>query len=408
MSEFDQFEEAIHNALMHLHDPAYKPPAVLWQALGLARERSAETLARVLLKAIEDLRPGPNMPPSARQARIYDLLHSRYVNELTQKETALRLGITPRHLRREQQRAVQLLAERLWERQPALSTPVPSEDSENLGSWPTTGMPMTWHSQVRSELLAVQRTSPGAVVQAGDALARLREIFPVLDAARRVQLRIEEAGAEVQIMMHPSIFRQVLITAVEKVGQTMEGGEVRVRVEAVASTVQVKVMGVPYSSFNPPTSEFIEQVVSSHGGAFNVSRQGACTGFLLTLPVAKRVTVLVVDDNPDLVHFYQRYTEGTRYHITHLAEGRHLTRVMDEVRPDIIVLDVILPDIDGWELLSTLRENHATRHIPTIVCSVVRREELALSLGATCYLAKPVHRLEFIAALEAALRKSAE
>lgn len=408
MSGFDEFEEAVHNALMHLYDPAYKPPAVLRQALGLAQERNADALNRLLVEAIEDLRPGPNTPPNARQARIYELLHSRYVNELTQKETALRLGITPRHLRREQQRAVQLLAEGLWEKQPSLTLLMPPESTDRPGAWPEGNRPMTWHNQVHSELQALQRSSPGAVVGAYEALARLREIFPALDAARRVQLVVDDGAGGVQIMMHPSVFHQVLITAVEKVAQPMEAGAVRVHVQVIGSMVQVRVIGYPYPAFDPPISEFIEQVMSAHGGASQISREGAHTGFLLTLPVVKRVNVLVVDDNADLVHFYQRYTEGTRYRITHLTEGRHLMPVVAEVQPDIIVLDVILPDIDGWELLSALHEDHATRHIPIIICSVVRQEELALSLGATNYLAKPIHRLEFIAALEAALQQGAE
>jgi len=59
-----------------------------------------------------------------------------------------------------------------------------------------------------------------------------------------------------------------------------------------------------------------------------------------------------------------------------------------------------LPDIDGWELLTNLREHPATRSLPVIVCSVVREEELALALGAARYVPKPVRRQEFIQALD--------
>jgi len=59
----------------------------------------------------------------------------------------------------------------------------------------------------------------------------------------------------------------------------------------------------------------------------------------------------------------------------------------------------MLPDVDGWELLTHLHQHPATRHIPVLVCTVVHAEELARALGAAAYLAKPVRRAEFIEAL---------
>ncbi len=60
----------------------------------------------------------------------------------------------------------------------------------------------------------------------------------------------------------------------------------------------------------------------------------------------------------------------------------------------------MLPGVDGWELLDNLREEPDTHHIPVIVCSILPEEPLALALGASCFLRKPVSQLEFLAALE--------
>jgi CheY-like chemotaxis protein len=114
-------------------------------------------------------------------------------------------------------------------------------------------------------------------------------------------------------------------------------------------------------------------------------------------------TVLVVDDNQDLVHFFRRYTNGTRYRIVHLGEGSHLFETIESSRPDAIILDVMLPDCDGWELLSHLHAHPETTPIPVIVCSVVRQEDLALALGASLYLPKPVRRRQLIQALDTLL-----
>ena len=108
----------------------------------------------------------------------------------------------------------------------------------------------------------------------------------------------------------------------------------------------------------------------------------------------------MVDDNQDLVHFFRLYTANTPYHITHLLAGEQLFEQIPTIKPDIIVLDVLLPGRDGWELLSYLRSHAETRSIPVIVCSVVKREALALALGAALYLPKPVRRRQFIQALD--------
>ena len=67
------------------------------------------------------------------------------------------------------------------------------------------------------------------------------------------------------------------------------------------------------------------------------------------------------------------------------------------------MLDILLPDVDGWELLSQLHSSPSTRPIPVIICSIVRENELASCLGAVQYLPKPVHRQDFIRALDRAL-----
>jgi CheY-like chemotaxis protein len=68
----------------------------------------------------------------------------------------------------------------------------------------------------------------------------------------------------------------------------------------------------------------------------------------------------------------------------------------------------MLPDVDGWNLLQDLHQHPATRSIPVIICSVVREETLALSLGAVLYLPKPVSPHQFIQALNQALSESQE
>jgi len=70
-------------------------------------------------------------------------------------------------------------------------------------------------------------------------------------------------------------------------------------------------------------------------------------------------------------------------------------------------VDVMMPGVDGWELLGRLRQHPLTGHIPIVVCTVLTQEELALSLGASDFLPKPVARQAFLEALDRQLLTAA-
>jgi CheY-like chemotaxis protein len=118
----------------------------------------------------------------------------------------------------------------------------------------------------------------------------------------------------------------------------------------------------------------------------------------LILPAAGTVTAVVIDDNADFVHFCQRCVRGTRYRIAEPKE-----RSLDHIKaaaPDVVLLDIILPDRDGWDLLGALQRDPTTASIPVIICSIVHEEELASLMGAVEYLPKPIKCLDLLAMLD--------
>jgi CheY-like chemotaxis protein len=70
------------------------------------------------------------------------------------------------------------------------------------------------------------------------------------------------------------------------------------------------------------------------------------------------------------------------------------------LRPDIIVLDLMMPEQDGWDLLQLLSNQPDTAHIPIMICSVLKQKQLALSLGAAAFLEKPFTEQALLEMLE--------
>jgi CheY-like chemotaxis protein len=73
---------------------------------------------------------------------------------------------------------------------------------------------------------------------------------------------------------------------------------------------------------------------------------------------------------------------------------------VNRFQPDVITIDIMMPQMDGWELLQTLKMRDETRHIPIIVCSAWADPDLARSLGASASLKKPITQKMFLEALD--------
>lgn len=404
MSDFAEFEAQLHETLNHLYDPTHQPGALLSTLLG----RRLETARAIINQGIEALQPAPDAPAAARSWRLYKVLRYRYGQMLTQEQTAESLGITPRHLRREQQDAIHALAQQLWT-QSQLASPRPAEQTPTMPPpAPEDDPTATFRAQVRQELAALQQSAPGAVADVAQTINGVMPMGQALAARYGVNVQSEQVEPTLTVALPPSVLRQILLTAIEKLAQQMAGGQIQIAAALAEENVVLMINADPVADARPPDSLLIEEIVALYGRSFQIKADNTQSTWWISLPTARRAVVLVVDDNTDLVHFYRRYVTNTRYEISHVAQGQDLFAAIERYAPDVIVLDVMLPDIDGWELLGQLHAHAATCQIPVIICSVVRRQELAATLHAALYVAKPVRRQEFIGALDQVLRLPAE
>jgi DNA-binding response OmpR family regulator len=115
-----------------------------------------------------------------------------------------------------------------------------------------------------------------------------------------------------------------------------------------------------------------------------------------------RKTVLICDDDPLLVDLV-RYRLGARgWTVIVARDGGEALRRLEEATPDAILLDAMMPVIDGYELLRRLRENEATAATPVIMLTARKQEQdivRALQLGANDYMVKPFIPEELVARL---------
>jgi CheY-like chemotaxis protein len=103
-------------------------------------------------------------------------------------------------------------------------------------------------------------------------------------------------------------------------------------------------------------------------------------------------TVLIIDDEKPAHELLERELVGAGYNIVHAAGGREGLKLAKQARPDVITLDIIMPDLDGWSVLKALKADPELCDIPVVLVTIMRDRDLGFALGAADYITKPLDR----------------
>jgi CheY-like chemotaxis protein len=403
MNSYQEFDQELYEALCHLYDPDYQPCDALCTIMGCDPGQGMPAVQAAILRAIERLEPRPDTPPTAPMSQIHDLLHHRFVLQLTQEETACRLNVSRRTVNRLQHRAAHALSGALWRGswsvdQANTDLVVASAEDASTGA-----QIADWHAQMQRELDSLQAKAPNASCNVEEVIGSVLDFVDPMFSNMDVCAEVRSVQSGLIAAIHPVLLHQVLISALRRLAPHVSDGQISVYARLEEGNVRMTLTGATAVTEGLIEQDFVDGIPISKAVSIETSIEGTQAFVWIGVPSMNKLTVLVVDDNEDMARFYKHCAIGTRYHIVHVAQGSNLFDAVGSNLPDAIVLDVMLPDIDGWRLLMRLREDPATRSIPIIISTVVQEEELALSLGATSYLAKPVQPREFVQALDQAL-----
>jgi signal transduction histidine kinase/CheY-like chemotaxis protein len=162
--------------------------------------------------------------------------------------------------------------------------------------------------------------------------------------------------------------------------------------------------------------------VELHGGSLSVESavgQGSRFSFTLPAPITSAVeglseeaiardvgtetkapVALVVEDDPPAAELLRLYLEGAGCRVEVAWDGEEGFAKACQLQPALITLDLLLPKMDGWDLLVRLKEEPSTREIPVVIASIMEQRGKGFALGAADYLVKPVSREDLMGALQ--------
>ena len=115
--------------------------------------------------------------------------------------------------------------------------------------------------------------------------------------------------------------------------------------------------------------------------------------------------ILIVDDEREIADVVALYLQNENYDVVKAYNGKDALRLVEEEKPDMALLDVMLPDIDGFTILQKIRENYTFPVIMLTAKTEYMDKITGLTLGADDYIAKPFNPLELVARVKAQLRR---
>jgi PAS domain S-box-containing protein len=309
-----------------------------------------------------------------------------------------------------------------------------------------------------NDLLDISRVETGRVrfeprpLQIGDVIADVVNALAVPAEDKQQTLTYEVVGGLPDVIGDRDRLNQVITNLVgNAIFYTPAGGKIEVRAYPVEGAVRVDVkdtgIGIAssdlgriferfYRADDPVVQEaagtglglsIVKMFVEMHGGRVWVeSEPGKGSTFTVLLPVpeqeeteavkegrrvpkrlmARTRTILVVDDDATVSELVKIQLERSGYQVSVLGRGASVKTWAEKKHPDLILLDLILPDMDemdGLDVLRDLKRTATTADIPVIIMSITQDDGTAWQLGAVDYLTKPVDGEDLLRSVEQAL-----
>jgi len=376
-----EFEQIVRDCLAHLyeftaleHDPLAEQ--LTPQLDGLER---VQVTRQIIVEAIEHLKKHKDSYRVSKQGRIYSILQMRYIEEHPTRTIIQRLALSERQYYRDHQRAIRALSHLLWNR-------IHQKNSATQSN-----------ITIKSEMALVSDHLVQEVVPINIFLSKIVDVTSNLASDYGVTVRVQPNSENPTLTVNILVLRQMMIWLLSHLIQHVPSGSVislsyqpssQILLDFEIETEKTKALHELFH-YNRTLQQFIE-TLQLHLDYLPPAQLS------IVLPTQTQPTVLVIDDNQDVVDLLQRYLSNTNLKIAKANHAKDGLLIAQSDHPALIILDVMLPDQDGWEVLQILKTHPRTQAIPVFVCSVLDSPELAYSLGADGYLLKPPNRIALL------------
>ena len=358
------------------------PLATFFPVAEDASTRRAEVVQRLIQDEIEELRPvGEEILVQSPEWRPYLILRKRYIEGQDPHEIAKSLYVGDRQFRRDHSRALQALSMRVWQRYFQPVTQLSGGEARDL-----------FEDQGEFELHAEQ-------LDLNEVIRGVMNLIERRLQSENVQLELALSPSPLQVFTDRILLRQILLSLLNYVLHLRGQSGLTLRTE-VGRTMSMSILfdaDEQWASIQNDEQDSLgfarrlsQRLPARVEEMYPAQDKSGPAEIRLVFAVSQPRTVLIVDDQVAAQKMFQRYLSRTNLEVIGITDPSQGLAMAQKIQPALLILDVMMPHIDGWEVLQTLQLDPRTKHIPILVCSAWGEPELARSLGAMAFLKKPV------------------
>lgn len=354
-----------------------------------------QRLHQLLMRTIDKMKPAETPDVNLPRHRSYLILKRRYIDGIPIPQLEEEFNCSSRQFRRENHRALEELVLILWNLAPhAAQAAIESTSRHELDSRVDTIADFD-RSVSANNLLEI-------VVDAAQTLS-------VIINATHTQLTADISADLPPVAADRVALRLALIKLLRVAIAHAPSHVLQMHAEAHEQTMTLTLSGV--EGLNPQDTAFAEaaQLFSLAEGSLTLQPctpesekecSATATCLVARLSTYRQAVVLVIDDDPAMPRIIQRFLALQPIQVISCNSTDNVLKLARDTQPILILLDVLMPKRDGWEVLQELKANPDTYHVKLAVCSIWDERELALSLGADLFFQKPIGRTELLACVE--------
>ena len=341
---------------------------------GLSMLQAGQQLRRRFIDAIDSLNPDRVMFFREPEARLFNLLHFYYVEGFSISELIDELSLSRRQIYRDLKRGQLTIAKLLYSQDevPAVTTEFPLSLSDVTSiEQEFSQLQYNFHSV---DMCRLMRNAISSVMP--------------LCQQKNIEFRSSVPSRTIPISTDKAVAEQVLVSILSQIIVQLAPAHIEFSIDET-NDAAVITLAYPMTSSKEIEFSTLSRLTKQLDWSVQYSTQDDRQVVTIMLQ-ASTGTIMVIDDNQALLQLLQRYLSNHRCQVLTVPNGEKGWELLQTTIPDALIMDVMMPELDGWELLQRIRSNPITQDIPVIVCTVFNNSELAYALGATYFLHKPV------------------
>lgn len=381
--EREEFSHMLRDVLNNIHDfiVLEKHPLNRGIPQGFATPGRTDRLRQWIRAGILSLKPeGEVQNLESLEWRYFLILYNRYIEGMGIADIEKQLMLGDRQLRRLHGRALDALEILLWNQ----SQPFNEEDSQTDKEAISFLAHFEELDPVRILREVAELCGPRARIKGGELILDIQENLPIIRSDR-------------------VILRQIVLDLMNRVLQGVTDQKLMLQAYSQPNGLSISfqpvdavLTEVPQSQLSgSPVLYWIDQI-HSRLATFQAESGAQFLAWRLYIPQVRHSSLLVVDDHEAAIRIIQRFLGQSGVQVVGLTESSRVLEQVRSTRPAAVLLDVMMPGVDGWEILQALKSDPETHSIPVIICSVWDQPDLAYSLGANGFLNKPISQADLM------------